>query len=484
MARCSTVSTLRRLCLVLAVILSVGLFPTTASAEGGGDPTVLSFGAAAFHGSPDGTRLVQPLVGMAASPTGGYWLASADGGVFAYGAPFHGSAGGIRLAQPVVGIAASPTGGYWLVARDGGVFSYGGAPFFGSTGGLPLNQPVVGMAPTADGRGYWLVARDGGVFAFGTARFLGSMGGTRLNQPVTGMAVTPTGNGYWLVAADGGLFAFGDAGFFGSAAPYRPRRAVTGMAATPTGNGYWLAAADGAVYAFGDTPFAGAGGGRVPPGKAVVSIAAPPTGNGYWLLSADDILAPGSLGASVEALQRRLLDLGYFVHVDGRFSELTKQAVYALQKAAGLPRTGVAGPAERSALERGVRPPTRSRSGYVIEIDKTRQLIVAVRDGQPIWTFHTSTGNGRPYLSGGRRAVAVTPEGHFRVYNAINGLRISDLGQLWRPRYFTGGYAMHGSPSIPPYPASHGCARLSNAAIDFIWAANVMPIGTPVWVYS
>jgi lipoprotein-anchoring transpeptidase ErfK/SrfK len=43
---------------------------------------------------------------------------------------------------------------------------------------------------------------------------------------------------------------------------------------------------------------------------------------------------------------------------------------------------------------------------------------------------------------------------------------------------------MHGSPSIPPHPASHGCARLSNAAIDFIWAANLMPIGTPVWVYS
>nr|MDQ3758056.1 L,D-transpeptidase [Actinomycetota bacterium] len=136
------------------------------------------------------------------------------------------------------------------------------------------------------------------------------------------------------------------------------------------------------------------------------------------------------------------------------------------------------------ALERGLRPAVRSRVGTVIEIDKTRQLIVVVREGQPVWTFHTSTGNNKPYSSGGLRAVAVTPEGQFRITHAINGMRVSELGELWRPRYFTGGYAIHGSPSIPPHPASHGCARLANAAIDFVWSANLMPIGTPVWVYS
>ncbi|HEX2040426.1 MAG TPA: L,D-transpeptidase family protein, partial [Acidimicrobiales bacterium] len=248
-------------------------------------------------------------------------------------------------------------------------------------------------------------------------------------------------------------------------------------------NGYWIASADGGVYSFGDAVFAGAGAGRVPPGKAVVAMVPSPAG-GYWLLSADDVLAPGSLGASVEAVQRRLLELGYFVHITGRFDLLTRQAAYALEKAAGLPRAGVIGAAERAALEQGVRPPVRSRSGYVVEIDKTRQLIVVVRDGQPIWTFHTSTGNNKPYSSGGLRAVAVTPEGRFRIHSAINGMRVSELGELWRPRYFTGGYAIHGSPSIPPHPASHGCARLSNAAIDFVWSANLMPIGTPVLVYS
>ena len=48
-----------------------------------------------------------------------------DGGVFSYGgARFLGSTGAIRLNQPIVGMAATPSGdGYWMVATDGGIFS-------------------------------------------------------------------------------------------------------------------------------------------------------------------------------------------------------------------------------------------------------------------------------------------------------------------------------------------------------------------------
>ena len=129
------------------------------------------------------------------------------------GAGLFGSAESIHLATPIVGIAAtSDGGGYWLAAADGGVFAYGDAAFYGSMGGRQLNSPIVGMAATSDGGGYWLVAADGGVFAFGDAAFHGSMGDTRLNAPVVGIAASPDGLGYWLVAADGGVFAFGDAG--------------------------------------------------------------------------------------------------------------------------------------------------------------------------------------------------------------------------------------------------------------------------------
>src|SRR5205807_8094772 len=64
---------------------------------------------------------------------------SSDGGVFNYGVPFQGSTGSLKLNKPIVGMAATPTGGgYWLVASDGGVFSFGDAGFFGSMGGTPL----------------------------------------------------------------------------------------------------------------------------------------------------------------------------------------------------------------------------------------------------------------------------------------------------------------------------------------------------------
>ena len=55
---------------------------------------------------------------------------------------FYGSTGGQPLNQPIVGMAATPTGnGYWLVASDGGIFTFGDATFYGSMGGKPLDNP-------------------------------------------------------------------------------------------------------------------------------------------------------------------------------------------------------------------------------------------------------------------------------------------------------------------------------------------------------
>ena len=227
------------------------------------DGGIFAFGTAGFYGSTGAIHLNQPILGMAASPTGrGYWLVASDGGIFAFGdAAFVGSTGAIHLNQPIVGMAATSTGGgYWLVASDGGIFAFGDALFVGSTGAILLNQPIVGMAATPTGRGYWLVARDGGIFAFGDARFFGSTGAIALNQPIVGMAATPTGNGYWLVARDGGIFAFGDARFFGSTGGIALNQPIVGMAATPTGNGYWLAARDGGIFAFGGGRFFGSTG--------------------------------------------------------------------------------------------------------------------------------------------------------------------------------------------------------------------------------
>jgi hypothetical protein len=229
-----------------------------------------------------------PVAGMAASATGkGYGVLTIFGKLFAYGDfPADGDASGLQLDAPMVALATCPTGGYFMAASDGGIFDYGGAQFYGSTGGQTLNAKIVGMAATRSGKGYWLVAADGGIFAYGDALFFGSMGGQHLNKPVVGMTPTPTGKGYWLVASDGGIFAYGDALFFGSTGGQHLNKPVVGMAATATGKGYWLVASDGGIFAYGDAVFDGSAG-SLQLNQPVVGMASFGDDAGYWVVAAD-----------------------------------------------------------------------------------------------------------------------------------------------------------------------------------------------------
>ena len=237
---------------------------------------------------------------VAAAASSGYWMVASDGGIFSFGdAKFFGSTGAIKLNQPIVGIAATPTGnGYWMVATDGGIFSFGDAKFFGSTGAIKLNKPIVGMASTPSGKGYWLVASDGGIFSFGDAKFFGSTGAINLNKPIVGMSSSPSGNGYWFVASDGGIFSFGDAAFFGSAGNVKLNKPITAMAATPSGKGYWFTASDGGIFSYGDAKFFGAAPQRPAKGERNVAAMVPTSdGAGYWQASSTgELLAFGSAG--------------------------------------------------------------------------------------------------------------------------------------------------------------------------------------------
>ena len=180
----------------------------------------------------------------------------------------------------------------------------------------------------------------------------------------------------------------------------------------------------------------------------------------------------GDSGPEVLALQIRLQELGFWLpSADGSFGSLTQQAVMAFQKHAGLGRDGIAGPATLAALETAA-PVTAVEGGDHLEIDLGRQLLILVHQGRTL-AFNTSTG-----AEGWR-----TPPGRFTIFREVDGMREAELGELWRPKYFNGGIAIHGSPSIPGRPASHGCARLHDAAIDMIWDTGMAPIGTPVWVY-
>jgi peptidoglycan hydrolase-like protein with peptidoglycan-binding domain len=195
-------------------------------------------------------------------------------------------------------------------------------------------------------------------------------------------------------------------------------------------------------------------------------------------------LRSGAKGPEVLALQKRLAGLGYWNgKFDGTFGGLTQQAVYAVQKAAGLNRDGVVGPKTQKALDQGVRPKAKSTKGHVVEISLKRQLLMIVDDGKITQIFNTSSGSNQNYEYEGQTYLADTPTGHFKVSRQIDGWRHGPLGPLWRPKYFNGGIAVHGAPSVPPYPASHGCTRVTNAAMNWIWANNKLPLKTKVWVY-
>jgi pyruvate/2-oxoglutarate dehydrogenase complex dihydrolipoamide acyltransferase (E2) component len=201
--------------------------------------------------------------------------------------------------------------------------------------------------------------------------------------------------------------------------------------------------------------------------------------------AADEMLRIGDSGPAVLEVQQRLSGLGFWLgEMDGHYGQLTRQAVMAFQKAEGLTRDGVAGPRTRQHLPAASRPEPRIAEGDRIEVDLKRQLLLVVRGGQVQWTFNTSTGNGEAYdRPSGGTGIARTPRGRFEIERQINGIREAELGVLYRPKYFRGGIAVHGSGSIPAQPASHGCVRLSNAAMDLLWSSGVAPIGTEVTVY-
>ena len=195
-------------------------------------------------------------------------------------------------------------------------------------------------------------------------------------------------------------------------------------------------------------------------------------------------LRMGSRGTEVLALQRRLTSLGYWLGAaDGQFGDLTLQAVVAIQKVGGLHRSGECGPLTWSRVDAAIRPRARSSKGHVIEVNKATQTLLIVDSAVVTRIYNVSTGSNQRYFSEGTWQIALTPSGSFRVFHDVNAWDSGALGKLYRPKYFNRGIAVHGYTSVPPTPASHGCCRVSLPAMDNLWGAGGMHLGTPVLVY-
>jgi len=178
--------------------------------------------------------------------------------------------------------------------------------------------------------------------------------------------------------------------------------------------------------------------------------------------------------ASPLAIEQQLEALHYFVGaVDGDIDDTTLSAVMAFQKVNGLARTGELSGSVAAAImaSSGVPSPLVSNSdSNKVEIDLTRQVLFLYEGGSLSKILPVSTGTSE----------TPTPTGAYRIYMRSRGWETSRLGRLYNSQYFVGGYAIHGSLSVPNYPASHGCVRLTMAAAE--WFPDHVGIGTPVYV--
>ena len=201
------------------------------------------------------------------------------------------------------------------------------------------------------------------------------------------------------------------------------------------------------------------------------------------------LLETGDTGRAVRKLQRRLARAPFDPGpADGVYGTKTVEAVWALEKLAGVPVDGNWGPLDEHAfarLEEGSigRAKRRHKKRWV-EFDLSQQVMKVYDPGEtrPVLVSHGSSGSGIPWENEEHSGTSITPTGDFVIGRRISGWRESslDIGRLYNPLYFNGGIAFHGATSVPPYPASHGCIRLPMHIAEYL--PDELPNGTPVHV--
>ena len=182
--------------------------------------------------------------------------------------------------------------------------------------------------------------------------------------------------------------------------------------------------------------------------------------------------------------ERRLSEMGFWTGpVDGVIDSTTRLALITFQKWEGRRITGHLTRAELNAI-RSATPPRPKDLGYKhVEVDLDRQVMLLTDDeGEVTKILPVSTGSGKRYKEKRMSGLAYTPRGRFRIYGKIDGWRKSPLGLLYYPSYFSDGLAIHGNPSVPHTPRSHGCVRIPMFAAEEI--SRQLPVGTIVLIYD
>ena len=188
--------------------------------------------------------------------------------------------------------------------------------------------------------------------------------------------------------------------------------------------------------------------------------------------------------AELKQAEARLAEMGYAPgRVDGVIDDDTRKAVIVFQKWESRKLTGEITRKEFDAIIAADAPAARDAGYRHVEVDLDRQvLLLTGDDGAITKILPVSTGSNKQYDEKGLRGLAYTPTGRFRIYAKIAGWRKSPLGLLYYPNYFSDGLAIHGNPSVPHSPESHGCVRIP------MWSAiemsKALPVGTILLIYD
>jgi L,D-transpeptidase catalytic domain len=178
--------------------------------------------------------------------------------------------------------------------------------------------------------------------------------------------------------------------------------------------------------------------------------------------------------SEIKSAQRRLVEMGY---PSGPMGLTIFRKWEGRKLSGGLTRN------DYEAIMTANAPQPRDTDYEHVEVDLDRQVLLLIgSDGAIIRMLPVSTGSGRRYNEKGMRGLAYTPRGRFKIYNKLAGWKRSPLGLLYYPNYFSDGLAIHGNPSVPHSPQSHGCIRIPMSAAREV--SRRVQIGTIVLIYD
>jgi len=186
-------------------------------------------------------------------------------------------------------------------------------------------------------------------------------------------------------------------------------------------------------------------------------------------------------GAELKKAERRLSEMGYSTsRLNG---VIDRTALITFQKWEGRKVTGRLTRDDLDAILNATGPQPKDPGYRHVEVDLDRQvLLLTDSEGAIARILPVSTGSGKHYKEKRMSGLAYTPRGRFRIYGKMSGWRRSPLGLLYYPNYFSDGLAIHGNPSVPRSPQSHGCIRIPMSAAREM--SNRLPVGTIVLIYD